>query len=73
MTMNHKVRAAAVAMGKRPEVLRECLEETDLKSLLKIYEKEFEFYRRRARKRGPRNEVIDLPDFLKNRGSYENF
>jgi hypothetical protein len=39
--LRHETRAAAIAMGRNPEVLRSCLGATERRSLLTIYRKEF--------------------------------
>jgi hypothetical protein len=40
-TLNHQVRAAAIAMGREPEALRKCLEATDRRSLQYIHKFDF--------------------------------
>src|SRR4051812_22596306 len=39
--LDHRTRAAAIAMGREPEALCECLNATDRQSLRYIYENEF--------------------------------
>src|SRR6188508_2733945 len=39
--LNHQTRAAAIAMGREPEALQQCLEATERRSIRVIYEQEF--------------------------------